>query len=212
MDFFTLLLPIVLIVGLIFGLVLLRRHLFSEQSTPAPIPIPEPRVDGSGKTEQPEATAPSPIEYGAAAPGDNELSLSPARLYPRRLMTSDQRAVFSRLLKSLPGYVVLPKITYDHFLEARDGSASENTSLQNRAAQHPADFVICDRRLNVLLVCQVEDGTHVPARIQERERMLQKAGLRLLRWNVEQPPDPATLLNMVRTLERMQARAAETSG
>lgn len=133
------------------------------------------------------------------------MNLSPARLYRRPPLDAAHAAVFAHLLKSLPGYVVLPKITYDHFLEARDGSPSENTSLEKRAGQQLADFVVCDKKLRVLLVCQVEDGTHLPARTEERRKMLEKAGLRLLRWSSKQPPDPAKLLKTVQTLEKLGA-------
>lgn len=120
-------------------------------------------------------------------------------------------SVFGHLLRALPGYVVLPKITYDHFLEARDGSPSENTSLQNRAARQLADFVICDKKLRVLLVCQIEDGTHLPARMQERQKMLDKTGLRMLRWQIEQPPDPSKLLKTVQTLEKLGSERSVSS-
>ena len=215
MDFLTLLLPLLLIAGLFAGLVMLRRHLFDEQQSPAPIPIPDlPPADRQAKENRPApASAPIPAQArDRPEPAtDNGISLSPARLYPGRVLTAEQMSVFSRLLKALPGYVVLPKITYDHFLEARDGSPTENTSLQNRAAQHLADFVICNNKLYVLLVCQLEDGSQSPARIQEREKMLQKAGLRLLRWKIDQPPDPAKLLNTVQTLEKMKAREAKVT-
>lgn len=159
-------------------------------------------------SRRPRRSPPSP---GNGA-GDTGVSLTPARLYPAPLLQPAHKTIFSRLLKALPGYVVLPAIPYDQFLEARDGTASENTSLQNRAAQQRADFVVCDKKLNVLLVCQVEDGTHLPARILEREKMLQRAGLRLLRWKIDQPPDPARLLNTVQTLEKLSTSKARASG
>lgn len=216
MDYFALLLPLLLIAGLIVGLVFLKRHLFDDDEPHPRIPMPElderkERILGRTAVG-PAALAPAPRHRNAVASpvaGNNDVSLSPARLYPRRLLNPTQMAIFSRLLKALPGYVVLPKITYDHFLEAKDGSPSENTSLQNRASQQLADFIICDRKLRVLLVCQLEDGTQVPARVQEREKMLQKSGLRLLRWNVDQPPDPASLLNTVQTLEKMSAQTSK---
>jgi len=243
MDYFALILPLLLILGLFVGLVALKRRMFGDDSSQAPIPIPDveelkarprnekaPNVKGSrgGKSntataarsvdEKPagRADAPAPPAAPAAVskpqPGADAPSLSPARLYPTPVLSSTHKRVFSRLLQALPGYAVLPLITYDRFLEAHDGTPSENTSLHNRAGQQLADFVICDRKLNVLLVCQVEDGTHLPARTQEREKMLQKAGLRLLRWNVDQPPDAAKLLNTVQTLERLNTNDARASG
>lgn len=222
MNFFALLLPVLLIAGLFMGLRILKGRLFDEsEPPPAPIPIPDPavanaqaKVQATRKTTGQVSAAPAPavLKSPAAAPEAGEISLSPARLYPRRTLSDLQMSVFSRLIKALPGYVVLPKITYDHFLEARDGSPSENTSLQKRAAGHLADFLVCDRKLHVLLVCQIEDGTQVPARIQEREKMLQKSGLRLLRWNVEQPPDPAAILNMVQALQKMKGRRPRGNG
>lgn len=215
MDFITLLLPVLLIIGLFAALVVLKRRLFSDGPTQAPIPIPDIAVKDT--IREPASAAP-PVNNGPPArpvdttpgPADsktNEVSLTPARLYPGPVLLPAKKAVFSRLLQSLPGYVVLPGITYDQFLEARDGTPSENTSLQNRAAQQRADFVICDKKLNVLLVCQLEDGTVQPARIQEREKMLNKAGIRLLRWKTDRPPDPAKLLNTVQTLEKLKAQA-----
>lgn len=215
MDFITLLLPILLIIGLFAALVVLKRRLFSDGPTQAPIPIPDIAVKGN--TVREPAPAAPPVNIGPPArpvdttpgPADiktNDVSLTPARLYPGPVLPPAKKTVFSRLLQSLPGYVVLPGITYDQFLEARDGTPSENTSLQNRAAQQRADFVICDKKLNVLLVCQLEDDTVLPARIQEREKMLNKAGVRLLRWKIDQPPDPAKLLNTVQTLEKLRTQ------
>lgn len=203
LDYFALLLPVLLIIGLFAGLVLLKRYLFADDKTPAPIPIPD-AVPGKADPT-PNAAPPSPVQQGNNGPG---ITLTPARLYQRAPLNATQTAVFARLLKALPGYVVLPKITYDHFLEARDGSSSENTSLQNRAGQQLADFLICDKKLRVLLVCQIEDGSHLPARIQERQKMLEKAGLRLLRWNIEQAPDPDKLLKTVQTLEKIGTRGS----
>lgn len=207
MNYFALLLPVLLIIGLIIGLVILKRRLFDEDKAPVPIPLPVQQAMIS-KTGAPEHAPSREPQVGS---GDEGLSLSPARLYSRALLHPQQTAVFARLLKALPGYVVLPKITYDHFLEARDGTVSENTSLQNRAAQQLADFVICDKKLRVLLVCQIEDGTHLPARVQERQKMLEKAGLRLLRWNLNQPPDPGKLLRTIQTLETMGSRGNGTA-
>lgn len=221
MDFLTLLLPILLIIGLFAALVILKRRLFSDEPTQAPIPIPDIPVKDDA-VRQPAPAAPvvnigAPVRAVDAAPGPAEaetsdVSLTPARLYPGPVLPSAKKAIFSRLLQSLPGYVVLPGITYDQFLEARDGTPSENTSLQNRAGQQRADFVICDKKLNVLLVCQLEDGTVLPARIQEREKMLNKAGVRLLRWKTDRPPDPARLLNTVQTLERLRVKAGNPAG
>lgn len=235
MDYITLLLPLLLIIALFAGLVILKRRMFDDEPTQAPIPIPDiaTGVQGAGQTR----TAPTPAAGSRQGPGPrpvpaaplrtapayagmpaadaggdaNGISLSPARLYPEPVLRSAHRAIFSRLIKALPGYVVLPRIAYDQFLEARDGTPSENTSLQTRAGQQLADFVVCDRKLNPLLVCQVEDGTVLPARIQEREKMLQRAGLRLLRWNADTPPDPAKLLNTVQTLEKLGTRAVKAS-
>jgi hypothetical protein len=210
LNVLTLLLPVLLIAALFAGVVMLRRRLFEDEKSQAPIPIPDL---GVAKAATPKVASVVPPAAGpeSAAAVPEQPSLTPSRLYPRRALTDVEMSVFSRLLKALPGYVVLPKITYDHFLEARDGSLSENTSLRNRAAGHLADFLVCDKKLYVLLVCQIEDGTQIPARIQEREKMLQKSGLRLLRWNVAQPPDPATLLNTVETLTRMRDGMRGTS-
>lgn len=207
MNYFTLLLPIVLIIGLFVGVALLKRRLFDEDETPPPIPIPDAMVS---KTGAPEFMPYTQSNHGGGPEG-SEPTLSPARLYARPPLDAPQMSVFGHLLRALPGYVVLPKITYDHFLEARDGSPSENTSLQNRAARQLADFVICDKKLRVLLVCQIKDGTHLPARMQERQKMLDKTGLRMLRWQIEQPPDPSKLLKTVQTLEKLGSERSVSS-
>ena len=223
MNFFALLLPVLLVGGLYAGLALLKRRLFNDEKAPGRAAVVDPALLLSALDKSPTA-AKSVVarknatpEKGPAVPirpragetegGAEKLSLAPARLHPRRALSDAQMRVFSMLLKALPGYVVLPRITYDHFLEARDGSPSENNSLQSRAARHIADFLICDKKLHVLLVCEIDDGSQVPARIQERERMLQKSGLRLLRWNLDQPPDPAALVRTVQTLEKSRALA-----
>lgn len=228
MDYSALLLPVLLIIGLFAGLVVLKRRLFDDGPEQAPIPFPDPAGKDTGarmtpvapgspaepatKSSRPAVPAGMPVASPAASTAGElaGVSLTPARLYPKRVLPPVHKAIFSRLLKALPGYVVLPGIAYDRFLEARDGTSSENTSLQNRAGQQLADFVVCDRKLNVLLVCQVEDGTVLPARIQEREKMLQRAGLRLLRWNVDAPPDPGKLLSTVQTLEKLNTSTART--
>jgi len=200
MDYTTLLLPLLIIVALLAGLAVLKRRLFDNDPPAPPPPLPVPDAQ-TGRPEAPRASPAAPPRGGNGAGVD--VSLSPARLYPARLLPDTHVQVFSRLLKSLPGYVVLPRITYDHFLEARDGTSAENTSLRNRAAGHLADFLVCDRKLNPLLVCQVDDGRELPARIQEREKMLAKAGLRLLRWKPSTPPEPAALLGTVQAIEKL---------
>lgn len=215
LNFFALLLPVLLVGGLYAGLALMKRRLFNAEKSQGRAAAPDPALLLAAVQKNPVAgkSPPTPVSRSAGRDaGDEELSLTPARLYPRRTLSDVQMRVFSTLLKALPGYVVLPKITYDHFLEARDGSASENTSLQNRAARQLADFLVCDKKLHVLLVCEIDDGTQLPARIQEREKMLQKSGLRLLRWNPDQAPEPAAVLRTVRTLEKARAEAKALGG
>ncbi|MGA8259197.1 MAG: DUF2726 domain-containing protein [Arenicellales bacterium] len=215
LNFFALLLPVLLVGGLYAGLAVLKRRFFNAEKSEGRAAPPDPALLLAAVQKSPVAANSPPVpdrRSSGREAGDEELSLAPARLYPRRTLSDVQMRVFSTLLKALPGYVVLPKITYDHFLEARDGSPSENTSLQNRAARHLADFLVCDKKLHVLLVCEIDDGTQVPARIQEREKMLQKSGLRLLRWNLDQAPEPAAVLRTVQTLEKARAEARAPGG
>jgi len=194
LDYFALLFPMLIIAALLVALLLFKRRLFDEGEPPAPIPLP---ADLIPRTAEGDRSAPNP----AAGSSRGEIKLTPARLYPCRPLNDIEKSVFASLLKALPGYVVLPKISYGEFLEARDGSVSENTSLRKRAAGHRADFIICDKKLRVLLVCQIDDGRLLPARIKERDTMLQKSGLRLLRWRTAEPPDTQALLAAVRKLE-----------
>lgn len=96
----------------------------------------------------------------------------------RRLITDNEAGMFNRLTQALPDRVVLAQVSFGALLEARD------RATRNTFDRKIADFVVCDRALQVIAVIELDDSSHRgrEGRDAARDMLLKKAGYRVLRY------------------------------
>lgn len=99
---------------------------------------------------------------------------------PRRrwLLTKNEAAMYNRLLQALPDKVILAQVSFGALLTAR------STATRNRFDRKIADFVVCDKALQVLAVIELDDSSHrgKESRDAARDKLLQNAGYRVIRY------------------------------
>lgn len=99
---------------------------------------------------------------------------------PRRrwLLSKNEAAMYHRLLQTLPDKVILAQVSFGALLTAR------GTGTRNRFDRKIADFVVCDKALQVLAIVELDDGSHrgKEGKDAARDKLLQDAGYRVIRY------------------------------
>lgn len=100
---------------------------------------------------------------------------NPKRKQP---LTKHEAAMYNRLTQALPERVVLAQVSFGALLTARSKGA------RNRFDRKIADFVICDRAMQVIAVIELDDSSHRGKEDldSERDRLLEGAGYRVIRY------------------------------
>lgn len=112
---------------------------------------------------------------------------------PKRVMTPNEQAMYWRLRETFPDAVVLAQVAF---------SALITTKAQhdrNRFDRKIADFVLCDRGMNVQAVIELDDSSHRGREADDAKRaaLLTSAGYRVLRF--PRVPDIAALRDQIVT-------------
>lgn len=115
-------------------------------------------------------------------------------VYAKKPLSHVEQALYFRMMKALPELVILAQVQYSHFLGLKKG-AHNPLSVLNSLQHKSADFLVCDKSLTVLAVIELHDAG--PARRSRRitdatkDAVLKVAGIRLIRWSVNEMPDAA---------------------
>lgn len=99
---------------------------------------------------------------------------------PRRrwVLSKNEAAMYHRLVQALPDKVIFAQVSFGALLTARSRGA------RNRFDRKIADFVVCDKAMQVLAIVELDDGSHRgrEAKDTARDRLLQDAGYRVIRY------------------------------
>lgn len=130
------------------------------------------------------------------APGADPLHQSPPdQPWPysakTHLLTRSERILFHRLLQALPDYFVMVQVQLSQVVVVQEKTPHWK-KWWNIINQKSLDFVICDRNTLFIAAIELDDHTHSRQERQradaQKERALRDAGVRLLRWHVEDMP------------------------
>lgn len=113
---------------------------------------------------------------------------SPGQYEAGQLMTENELEFFGRLVAALPQHYVFPQVAMSALLKPASGSTATRNRDRLRIAQQRIDYVICDRRCDVVAVVELDDRTHQRAKDQLRDRRVQQAGIRTLRFDSRAKP------------------------
>lgn len=113
---------------------------------------------------------------GALAKGGS--SVSGEKPKRRWLLTKNEAAMFNRLAQSLPDRVIFSQVSFGALLTAR------GRATRNRFDRKIADFVVCDKSLQVLAIIELDDSSHKGREFKDaaRDKLLQEAGYRVIRY------------------------------
>lgn len=119
--------------------------------------------------------------------------------YARKPLSNPEQVLYFRLLKALPNHMVLAQVQLSRFLGVKKGNNFQ--SWLNRINRMSADFVICNKDANVIAVIELDDATHTSQKRQEadakKDKALNSAGLKVIRWNVKAIPNETEIVNLV---------------
>lgn len=124
----------------------------------------------------------------------------PWPFYVKKPLTQPEQVLYHRLIKALPGHIVLAQVQVSRVLGVQKGS--NFMEWNNRVNRMSYDFVICARDSTVLVAIELDDKSHESkartATDQKKNKATSDAGLRLIRWHVKALPDELTIQNEVR--------------
>lgn len=115
----------------------------------------------------------------------------------RELMTENEAEFFGRLVVALPDHYIFPQVAMTALIEAASRDKKQAHSDRLRIAQQRADYVVCDRRCNVVAVVELDDRTHSRSKDKIRDGRLLQAGIRTVRFESKSKPSAQALRTAV---------------
>lgn len=108
-----------------------------------------------------------------------------------RVLTHQERRAYGLLTQALPDYMVLAQVPVSRFI--RVPTRNSYHEWMRRVGQLCADLVICDSASQVIAVVEVrrpphKDSERTRKRHDRMDRVLRKAGVRVVEWNEEALP------------------------
>lgn len=113
---------------------------------------------------------------------------------PKKLMSRPEQILYLRLVEALPEHLVFPQVGLSRVIEAK---GQERRKGFFSISQKSLDYVVCNKDMNTLVAIELDDATHNRAdRIkadQVKDEALTSGEIPIIRWNVKQIPDIATI-------------------
>jgi hypothetical protein len=114
----------------------------------------------------------------------------------RQLLTDRERALYQRLVQSLPNHIVLAQVQLLQVLNFQRGRRTG--AILNRISQLSLDFLILNPDTSIVAAIELDDTTHAGENRRQadarKSHALQSAAVPLIRWNAKSLPDAAAIL------------------
>jgi hypothetical protein len=114
----------------------------------------------------------------------------------RQVLTERERALYQRLVQSLPNHIVLAQVQLLQVLNFQRGRRTH--AILNRISQLSLDFLILNPDTSIVAAVELGDATHARENRRQadarKSHALQSAGVPLIRWNAMSLPDTAAIL------------------
>lgn len=96
----------------------------------------------------------------------------------KRILTMNEQPTFMKLREALPEHIILAQVSFSAFMTAK-GYPTRN--LFNRKI---ADFVVLDKKFNIIAIVELDDSSHKGKEDQDAERdaLIAEAGHRVIRY------------------------------
>lgn len=127
--------------------------------------------------------------------GGNGGGDGPWPFYAKKPLSQPEQVLFHRLVKALPGHIVLAQVQLSRVLGVKKGFNFHEWN--NRINRMSYDFLVCATDAAVLVAIELDDKTHESAtraaQDAKKARASAAAGIRLVRWNVKDLPDDVAI-------------------
>jgi len=114
----------------------------------------------------------------------------------RQLLSERERALYQRLVQTLPHHIVLAQVQLLQVLNFQRGRRTQ--AILNRFNQLSLDFLILNPDTSIVAAVELDDSTHTREARRNadarKDHALRSAGVPLIRWNAKNLPDAATIL------------------
>lgn len=111
-----------------------------------------------------------------------------SKYYSKKPLSDSEQVLYHRLKEALPQNEILAQVSFSRFIYTKGSDQKENLSLNNRSRQKVIDFLICKPDFSIEAAIELDDSTHIQQKDEERDKILNSAGLRIIRWNVKNMP------------------------
>lgn len=115
----------------------------------------------------------------------------------KKVLSNPEQILFYRLVRALPGNVILAQVQLSRFLDVKKGF--NNQAWFNKINRMSIDYLICDKDFEIVAAIELDDKSHERNRRKEadlkKDRALTAAGVKIHRWNVKQMPDEEEIKN-----------------
>ena len=119
---------------------------------------------------------------------------SPEAKYTRcEIMTDNELEFFGRLVAALPDHYIFPQVAMSALLRPAAADRKQAHTDRLRIAQQHVDYVVCNRRCEVVAVVELDDRTHRQAKDAVRDGRLAQGGYRTVRFQSRQKPHAAAI-------------------
>ncbi len=130
---------------------------------------------------------------------------------PTRLLTVVERRAMTMLHQALPEHMILAQVPLARFI--RVPTRNSYTEWMRRVGQLCADLLVCDASSQVVAVVELrrppgKDSERTRKRHERMDRVLHKAGIRVLVWNEEALPHPDSVREQVLPKPKVETPAA----
>ena len=120
----------------------------------------------------------------------------------RHLLTERERALYQRLVQTLPNHIVLAQVQLLQVLNFKRGQRTQ--AIFNRFNQLSIDFLIINPDTSIVAAVELDDATHASEKRRQadarKDHALKSAGVPLIRWNAKNLPDRVAILAAIPTV------------
>jgi very-short-patch-repair endonuclease len=113
----------------------------------------------------------------------------------RKPLSAPEQILYFRLCSALPDHIVLAQVGLSRFLGVKRGN--DFHAWNNRINRMSVDFLVCNKDASVVAAIELDDASHRnPDRVSadaKKDKALDAAGVRLLRWHVNSMPDDSAI-------------------
>lgn len=109
------------------------------------------------------------------------------KYFAKPVITQFESKMFNRLKQSFPEYHILAQVAFSALI------THHNFKIRSKFNRKVTDFVILDKKLNVVAIIELDDPSHIgkEAEDAERDAMLLQAGYQVYRYT--DIPSPQSL-------------------